>query len=78
MDANTAIVLTGLVVIGFAGMALIVGALAALVRDALDSRVRPRPPARAPRPPRRKERTNVHPRPERARRPLSWEALEGK
>ena len=75
MDANTAIVLTGLVVIGVAGMALIVGALAALVRDALDSRVRTRPPAR---PPRRKERTNVHPRPERARRPLSWEALEGK
>jgi len=57
MDANTAIVLAGLVIVGLAWIGLVLGTLAALVRDALDVGGRPRgpvaPPRRRRRPPSR-------------------------
>jgi hypothetical protein len=81
MDANTTIVLAGLILVGLAWTALVLGTIAALVRDALAPRVRARGPARPPRPRRtasRRVRTTVQARPDSAPRPLSWEALEGK
>jgi hypothetical protein len=82
MDANTVVVLAGLVIVGIAWTVVVVGTLAALVRDAFDVRARrPRGPAQPPRrrrAPRRRGAKAVRSSGEALYRPLSWEAVEGK
>jgi hypothetical protein len=81
MDANTAIVLAGLVLAGIAWMGLIIAMLVVLVRDVFDVGRRPSGPAP---PPRRRRATprrgakGVEPGGDAPYRPLSWEPLEGK
>jgi hypothetical protein len=81
MDANTVIVLAGLVIVGIAWTGIVLGRLAGLVRDAFDAGGRPRSPVQPPRrrrAPRRRSAMDVRPSGNAPYRPLSWEALEGK
>jgi hypothetical protein len=81
MDANTVIVLAGLVIAGIAWTGLVLGTLAALVRDAFHVRGRPRgtvPPPRRRRASHRRGAKAVQASGEALYRPLFWEALEGK